>query len=80
MRVSGNLTLSGATGVAGAFWGLEHLAQQRMGPLIVSHVAWDLWNLPGQPNRLKAGYRQQVLPLAGDSALGTQLAAIIRLK
>lgn len=41
--VSGNLTLTGAAGVAGAFWSLEHLAQGRMGPLIVSHVAWDVW-------------------------------------
>jgi len=41
--VSGNLTLTGAAGVAGAFWSLEHLAQGRMAPLIVSHVAWDLW-------------------------------------
>ena len=41
--VSGNLTLTGAAGVAGTFWSLEHLAQGRMGPLIVSHVAWDLW-------------------------------------
>lgn len=41
--ISGNLTLTGAAGVAGAFWSLEHLAQGRMEPLIVSHVAWDLW-------------------------------------
>jgi uncharacterized protein len=41
--VSGNLTLTAAAGVAGAFWSLEHLAQGRMAPLIVSHVAWDLW-------------------------------------
>jgi membrane protease YdiL (CAAX protease family) len=41
--VSGNLTLTGAAGVAGAFWSLEHLAHGRMAPLIVSHVAWDLW-------------------------------------
>lgn len=41
--VSGNLTLTGAAGVAGAFWSLEHLAQGRMAPLIVSHVAWDVW-------------------------------------
>ncbi len=41
--ISGNLTLTGAAGVAGAFWSLEHLAQGRMAPLIVSHVAWDLW-------------------------------------
>ncbi len=41
--VSGNLTLTGAAAVAGAFWSLEHLAQGRMAPLIVSHVAWDVW-------------------------------------
>jgi uncharacterized protein len=41
--VSGNLTLTGAAGVAGAFWSLEHLAQGRMAPLIASHVAWDVW-------------------------------------
>jgi membrane protease YdiL (CAAX protease family) len=41
--VSGNLTLSGAAGVAGAFWSIEHLVQGRMAPLIVSHVAWDVW-------------------------------------
>ncbi len=41
--VSGNLTLTGAAGVAGAFWSLQHLAEGRMGSLIVSHVAWDVW-------------------------------------
>jgi uncharacterized protein len=41
--VSGNLTLTGAAGVAGAFWSLEQLAQGRMAPLIVSHVVWDVW-------------------------------------
>lgn len=41
--VSGNLTLTGAAGVAGAFWSIQHLAQEGMGPLIVSHVAWDVW-------------------------------------
>ncbi|MEO8899479.1 MAG: CPBP family intramembrane glutamic endopeptidase [Candidatus Dormibacter sp.] len=41
--VSGNLTLTGAAGVAGAFWSLEQLAQGRMAPLIVSHIAWDVW-------------------------------------
>jgi membrane protease YdiL (CAAX protease family) len=41
--VSGNLTLTGAAGVAGAFWSLEQLAYGRMGTLIVSHIGWDLW-------------------------------------
>ncbi|MBV8445727.1 MAG: CPBP family intramembrane metalloprotease [Candidatus Dormibacteraeota bacterium] len=41
--VSGNLTLTGAAGVAGAFWSLQHLFDGSMGALIVSHVAWDMW-------------------------------------
>ena len=41
--VSGNLTLTGAAGVAGAFWSLEQLAEGRMGALIASHIAWDVW-------------------------------------
>jgi hypothetical protein len=40
---SGNLTLAGASGVAGAFWGLQYALQQRVPALIVSHVIWDLW-------------------------------------
>jgi uncharacterized protein len=41
--ISGNLTLTGAAGVAGAFWSLQHLAEGRMAPVIVSHIAWDVW-------------------------------------
>ncbi len=41
--VSGNLTLTGAAGIAGAFWSIEHLVQGRMAPLIASHIAWDVW-------------------------------------
>ena len=41
--VSENLTLTGAAGTAGVFWGLVYAAEQRMAPLIVSHVAWDIW-------------------------------------
>jgi uncharacterized protein len=41
--VSGNLTLTGAAGVAGLFWGALYAAEQRLPTLIVSHVAWDLW-------------------------------------
>jgi len=41
--VSGNLTLIGAATVAGGFWSLQHLASNRMAPLIISHVAWDVW-------------------------------------
>jgi len=41
--VSENLTLTGAAGTAGLFWGGVYALEQRMAPLIVSHVAWDIW-------------------------------------
>ncbi|HEY8677402.1 MAG TPA: CPBP family intramembrane glutamic endopeptidase [Candidatus Dormibacteraeota bacterium] len=41
--VSENLTLTGAAATAGVFWGLVYAAEQRMAPLIISHVAWDIW-------------------------------------
>jgi membrane protease YdiL (CAAX protease family) len=40
---SGNLTLTGAAGVAGAFWGLQYAFQRRLPALIVSHIVWDIW-------------------------------------
>jgi len=41
--VSENLTLTGAAGVAGLFWGLLYAREQRLPGLIISHVAWDIW-------------------------------------
>lgn len=41
--VTGNLTLIGAAGVAGAYWSALAAAGLPMGALIVSHIAWDLW-------------------------------------
>lgn len=41
--VSENLTLTGAAGVAGLFWGLLYAGEQRLPALIISHVAWDIW-------------------------------------
>jgi membrane protease YdiL (CAAX protease family) len=41
--VTGNLTLIGAAGVAGAYWSVLSAAGLPMGALIVSHVAWDVW-------------------------------------
>ena len=41
--VSENLTLTGAAGVAGAFWGALYVREQRLPALVVSHVAWDVW-------------------------------------
>lgn len=41
--VSENLTLTGAAATAGLFWGAIYARQQRVAPLIISHVAWDIW-------------------------------------
>jgi uncharacterized protein len=41
--VSENLTLTGAAATAGLFWGAVYAREQRMAPLIISHVAWDIW-------------------------------------
>jgi uncharacterized protein len=40
---TGNLTLIGAAGVAGAHWSALCAAGAPLGALAVSHVAWDLW-------------------------------------
>jgi membrane protease YdiL (CAAX protease family) len=40
--VTGNLTLTGAAWVAGAFWSLQYLFERRLPSLILSHAAWDL--------------------------------------
>lgn len=41
--VTGNLTLTGAASVAGAYWGSEYAWRPRLGPLLVSHILWDVW-------------------------------------
>ncbi len=41
--VTGNFTLFGAAGVAGAFWSTMYAAGAPMGVLIASHVSWDIW-------------------------------------
>ena len=41
--VSENLTLTGAAATAGLFWGALYAREGRLGPLIVSHVSWDIW-------------------------------------
>jgi CAAX protease family protein len=43
--VTGNLTLFGAAGVAGAYWSALAAAGMPMGALIVSHAAWDIWTI-----------------------------------
>lgn len=46
---SGNFTLMGAAGVAGAHWCALYAAGVPLGTLIVSHVAWDVWIFLVQP-------------------------------
>ena len=41
--VTGNFTLLGAAGVAGAHWCALYAAGAPLGVLIVSHVTWDVW-------------------------------------
>jgi CAAX protease family protein len=41
--VSENLTLTGAAATAGLFWGVLYARDQRISPLIISHVTWDIW-------------------------------------
>ncbi|HEX5506364.1 MAG TPA: CPBP family intramembrane glutamic endopeptidase [Thermomicrobiales bacterium] len=40
---SGNLTLTGAAAVAGAWWGAQYALEGRLPALIASHICWDLW-------------------------------------
>ncbi len=47
--VTGNFTLFGAAGIAGAHWCALYAARAPLGALIVSHVAWDVWIFLVQP-------------------------------
>jgi CAAX protease family protein len=41
--VSENLTLTGAATTAGLFWGALYARDERLTPLIISHITWDIW-------------------------------------
>jgi membrane protease YdiL (CAAX protease family) len=47
--VTGNFTLLGAAGIAGAHWCALYAAGAPLGALVVSHVAWDVWIFLVQP-------------------------------
>ena len=47
--VTGNFTLFGAAGIAGAHWCALYAARVPLGALVVSHVAWDIWIFLLQP-------------------------------
>jgi hypothetical protein len=46
---TGNFTLMGAAGIAGAHWCALYAAGVPIGALIVSHCAWDVWIFLVQP-------------------------------
>jgi hypothetical protein len=46
---TGNFTLMGAAGVAGAHWCFLYAAGFPIGALVVSHCAWDVWIFLVQP-------------------------------
>ena len=46
---TGNFTLIGAAGIAGAHWCVLYAAGVPIGALIVSHCAWDVWIFLVQP-------------------------------
>jgi membrane protease YdiL (CAAX protease family) len=47
--VTGNFTLIGAAGVAGAHWSALYALGVPLGALVASHVAWDVWIFLLQP-------------------------------
>jgi membrane protease YdiL (CAAX protease family) len=47
--VTGNVTLTGAAATAGAYWGAQYTLRPALGPLLVSHVVWDIWIFLLQP-------------------------------
>lgn len=49
--VTGNFTLFGAAGIAGAHWCALYAAGVPLGALVVSHVTWDIWIFLIQPTQ-----------------------------
>ena len=47
--VTGNFTLFGAAGIAGAHWCALYAAGVPLGALVVSHITWDVWIFLVQP-------------------------------
>ena len=59
--ITGNFTLFGAAGIAGAHWCTLYAAGMPLGALVVSHVAWDVWIFLVQPT----GEITPIRPLSG---------------
>ncbi len=68
--VTGNFTLFGAAGIAGAHWCALYAAGVPLGALVVSHVTWDIWIFLIQPTG-------EVTPLEPLAASGRAVAALV---
>ena len=70
--VTGNFTLMGAAGIAGAHWCTLYAAGVPLGALIVSHTTWDIWIFLVQPtgeiDAIDGEGRVTRLDLAGAAA------------
>jgi hypothetical protein len=70
--VTGNFTLMGAAGIAGAHWCTLYAAGAPLGALIVSHTTWDIWIFLVQPtgeiDAIDGAGRVTRLDLAGAGA------------
>jgi membrane protease YdiL (CAAX protease family) len=55
--ITGNVTLFGAAGVAGAHWSALYAAGVPLGALVVSHQVWDVWIFLVQPTNTLEGAR-----------------------
>jgi membrane protease YdiL (CAAX protease family) len=65
--VTGNFTLFGAAGIAGAHWCALYAAGVPLGALVVSHVTWDIWIFLVQPTG-------EIAPLASLAPVGDAAA------
>ena len=66
--ITGNFTLVGAAGVAGAHWCALYAAGVPLGALVVSHVTWDVWIFLVQPTgeaEARRRSRESVVRLTG---------------
>jgi membrane protease YdiL (CAAX protease family) len=68
--VTGNFTLLGAAGVAGAHWCALYAAGVPLGALVVSHITWDVWIFLVQPT----GEIDAIGPLAFKAPRRNQIA------
>jgi uncharacterized protein len=76
---SGNFTLFGAAGIAGAHWSVMYAAGVPIGALVVSHCAWDVWIFLVQPTGDVAAFGPAAKPAEKPAAVApTRNGAALR--